>query len=133
MFIITDMEWITDKTRRNFATQLAGIKVDDKWEYIDSFSAFIRPYSPDMYNRKHMAYTGGSVYDFLFAKPATAVFNSFHEWLGSEDIILWWHSQSDNLFKTLSKILCKKDINEFKSMVFRHLIIYFKKYTNIGY
>lgn len=107
MFVITDIEWITNADGHFSPTQLAGIKVDENWNEADRFSAFIRPRDSEFYDWKHVAYTGGKVSDFLHARNAHNVLDDFCQWLSQDDIILWWHQESEAVFKKLVKLILK--------------------------
>ncbi|MGN0963040.1 MAG: hypothetical protein ACI4PP_05625, partial [Clostridia bacterium] len=55
-------------------------------------------------------YTGGDPEDFLNAPNVPTVLAEFETWLDEEDVILWWHRESDILFrKILGKVLRKKE------------------------
>ena len=43
MFVLADMEWMTNENGHFSPTQIAAVKVDENWNEVDTFSSFIRP------------------------------------------------------------------------------------------
>ena len=41
MFVLADIEWMTNEAGHQSPTQLAAIKVDENWNTVDSFESFI--------------------------------------------------------------------------------------------
>ena len=115
MFVLADMEWMTDTHGHYSPTQVAAVKVDENWNEVDSFSSFIRPRDTAFHEWEHVAYTGGTATDFLHARKGFNVFNRFHEWLSEDDIILWWYLESECLYKKLIQLIAK--INDNHKMV----------------
>ncbi len=109
MFVLADMEWMTNTKGHYSPTQIAAVKVDENWNEIDTFSSFIRPRDMAFHEWEHVAYTGGTATDFLHARKGYNVFTSFFEWLSEDDIILWWYLESECLYKKLIKIIAKID------------------------
>lgn len=110
MFVLTDIEWLTNAAGHFSPTQLAAIKVDEEWNEIDRFDAFIRPRDSEFHDWKHVAYTGGTASEFLHARNAHNVLQSFMEWLSDDDTILWWYEESDAVFKKLVSLILKTKI-----------------------
>ena len=106
MYVIADMEWVTKKGISS-PTQLAAVKVDENWNAIDSFNELIRPRDGAFHDWKHMAYTGATATQFLYARNAYCILDEFINWLNEDDTILWWHSDSKKLFKKLEKHILK--------------------------
>lgn len=107
MFIIADIEWTTENYFIQMPTQLAAVKVDEKWKIISKFSSLIKPLENSGKNWDHVAFTGAAPRDFLNAKSAYNVFLDFQRWLCEDDVILWWHSDSEKLFKMLTENILK--------------------------
>lgn len=107
MFVIADFEWITNAAGHHSPTQLAAIRVDDEWNEVSVFKALIRPRDSEFHDWSHVAYTGGTATDFLHARNAHNVFSDFEEWLSDDDILLWWYSESEMLFKKLVSLILK--------------------------
>lgn len=102
MFVLADIEWTGEKIAEREATQIAAIKVDKKWNSIDTFTKLVKP-DNGTYSSCHMAYNGGTEEDFCNADSAETVFENFDRWLSDEDIILWWHPDSLATFKKVSR------------------------------
>ncbi len=108
MFVLTDMEWMTNKDGHHSPTQIAAIKVNEQWQKTAEFQSFIRPRDPEFYNWSHVSYTGGTAYEFLHARNAYSVFEEFENWLNEDDTILWWHTESEKLFRMLVSLILKR-------------------------
>lgn len=125
MFVIADMEWITNSVGHQSPAQLAALRVDEEWKVVDEFSAFIRPRDREFCDWEHIAYTGGSISDFMYAESAHNVLDKFQNWLNVDDVLLWWYSESENLFKKLVAIILKiADVHQSVSVapyVYAHL------------
>lgn len=37
MYVLIDMEWVTNRHGNHWPTQLAAIRVDEEWQTVDSF------------------------------------------------------------------------------------------------
>jgi len=107
MFVIADLEWMTNVEGHHSPTQLAATRVDNNWNVVDEFNYFIRPRDSEFHEWNHVAYTGGTATDFLFAKNAYVVMMSFQEWLKEDDVLLWWYDESEKLFKKLVSLILK--------------------------
>lgn len=107
MYVIADIEWITNSDGHQSPTQFAAVRVDENWNAVAEFDAFIKPRDSEFHDWKHVAYTGGSATDFLCAKNAYIVLSDFQKWLNDDDVILWWYDMSDKLFKKLVSIILK--------------------------
>jgi len=102
MYVICDIEWVTNLKCKPFPTQIAAIKVNKKWNIISSFSSLICPPMERKYTKNNVAFTGGDYSDFYSAKSTQEVFKSFYQWLDEDDILLWWFENSDNMFRNFS-------------------------------
>lgn len=107
MFVLTDIEWMTNAVGHFSPTQLAAIRVDAEWNEVDRFNSFIRPRDSEFHDWKHVAYTGGSATEFMYARNAYNVFDDFLAWLSEDDVILWWYEESDMVFKKLHSLILK--------------------------
>ena len=121
MFVIVDMEWITNSVGHQSPTQLAAARVDDEWNTIDEYSAFIRPRDRKFCDGEHIAYTGGSISDFVYARGAYDVLTDFENWLNEDDILLWWQNESEKLFEKLVSIILKVPESHKSVSIARHV------------
>ena len=109
MFVIADMEWLTNAAGHISPTQLSAVKVDENWNAVAEFNSFIRPRDGEFHIWNHLSYTGGKAADFLYARNAHNVLNDFEKWLCEDDILLWWISGTETLFKKIVGIILKTD------------------------
>ena len=107
MFVLADMEWVTNRQEHISPVQLAALKVDECWNITDSFSSLIRPKDESFCIYDHPAFTGAAMGAFLKANSPYTVFERFFNWLDENDIILWWSKQAKNAFSMLNKIILK--------------------------
>ncbi len=101
MFVIADIEWVTNSKKQDAPTQLAAVKVDETWQIVDRFDMLIKPKDESFHTWEHMAYAKKTAEDFLSARGIHCVLENFEEWLGEEDVILWWHPDSKKIFEKL--------------------------------
>jgi len=115
MFVLADIEWITNAHGVHSPTQLSAIRVDENWSEISSFHSLIRPKDDSFHDWNHDAYSGGNAYRFLQAKKAYYVFDAFNNWLDADDILLWWSQKQKDMFcKIVKKILKRSDMHEMR-------------------
>ena len=43
MYVLVDMEWISNQHGNHWPTQLAAARVDAQWNTVDTFSVLFRP------------------------------------------------------------------------------------------
>lgn len=109
MFVIADLEWMTNKDGHQSPTQLAAIRVDSEWNEVNTFNSLIRPRDFEFHDWKHVSYTGATPSDFLHARNAHNVLDSFEQWLNEDDILLWWYDESEMIFKKLIRLIFKTE------------------------
>lgn len=109
MFVIVDIEWVTNHKNHTAPTQLAGIKIDDNWKTAASFFRRIRPFDNSYYQWKHVAYNGGSSGDFFNAESAYSVLRAFSDWLGEDDVLLWWQEEPQRQYQNYTKYILKQE------------------------
>ena len=127
MYVLADIEWLTDVDGRRSMTQLAALKVDEGWNTTDSFDKLIRPRSRNLCNWSDIAFRGGTAESFKSADDIHSVLSGFRRWLDDEDVILWWHNDSERVFcRSVEKTLEVSDehrmicLNEY---VYRYLCV----------
>lgn len=125
MFVIADIEWMTNEEGHHSPTQLAAIRVDETWNEVDNFASLIRPRDSEFHDWRHVSYTGGKPTEFMYARNAHNVFDAFYDWLKDDDVILWWYDESIMIFKKLIGLILKKQTThkmvELKEYVYEHL------------
>ena len=80
MLVIMDMEWIENKTKHFYPTQISALRTDKNWGAADRFDALMRPFDASCCKWKHVAFHGASRDDFLNADPALRCLSIF--WTG---------------------------------------------------
>ena len=111
MFILADIEWIEDKQGQKSLTQIAAEKVNENWETVDSFSEYI-VYNKELFHKwNHMAYTGLAKEGVEHTKPFGVVMDNFFRWISDDDVLIWWHTDSEQYFRHLVKNHSVKEIN----------------------
>lgn len=121
MFVIVDLEWITDENGHYIPTQLAASRVNEDWDSTGLFSAFIKPKNTDECVWSHPSYTGGNCEDFIRARSAYNVLTAFNTWLENDDILLWWHEDSLKVFNTLNAIILGVN-KRHRSIILNHMV-----------
>ncbi len=110
MYVLMDMEWITNKNGHHCPTQLAALRVDEEWNTVDSFSTLIRPRDFTFEYWNHMAYSGWQVADFRDADKLYVALDSFVNWLHQDDILCWWHTDSNDMYNLFMKLSGVRDM-----------------------
>ena len=125
MFVIADIEWMTNEEGHHSPTQLAAIRVDETWNEVDTFASLIRPRDSEFHDWRHVSYTGGKPTEFMYARNAHNVLDAFYDWLKDDDVILWWYDESIMIFKKLIGLILRKQTThkmvELKEYVYEHL------------
>ena len=65
MYVLVDMEWISNQHGNHWPTQLAAARVDAQWNTVDTFSVLFRPRDFSLQQWGHMAFSGWSREQFL--------------------------------------------------------------------
>lgn len=91
MFVLMDMEWVEDQAQNVSPTQLAAMRVDERWNGQGRFYSRICPKDSSFYQWEHMAYTGGTADDFLRAPGIDSALSKLEDWLRPDDVICFWH------------------------------------------
>ena len=127
MFVIIDMEWMTNTEGHHAPTQISALRVDENWNTVAEFGARIRPRDASFYNWDHVAYNGGTVRDFIGAKNAYVVLSDFCGWLCEDDVLLWWHAEAECLFKRLIGMILGKKTGQKSVAVWKHVSAFLKE------
>lgn len=102
MYVICDIEWVSNLKCKLFPTQIAAVKVSKRWNIISCFGSLICPPIERKYSKNNVAFNGGEYSDFYAANSAQDVFESFYRWLDSDDVLVWWYDKSDEIFRNHS-------------------------------
>lgn len=109
MYVLVDMEWITNRHGNHWPTQLAAVRVDADWQTVDSFSVLFRPKDVTFQQWNHMAFSGWEKEDFQNADGLYPALDSFEHWLLPDDIVCWWHQEACDLFSMFTKVAQIRD------------------------
>ena len=110
MFVLVDMEWVTNAEGKEYPSQIAAMHVNDAWEKQDLFTIRIRPLDKSFHIWNHVGYTGGTKKEFLNANPAQSVFQCLQDWLQPEDVLCWWRGEGVALFQSFAKESNRKHV-----------------------
>lgn len=103
MYVLLDMEWVTDSRGSHWPTQLSAIRVNRLWQTEDCFSTLFRPQNAAFRQWEHIAFTGWLPADFLRAPALYPAMDAFVRWLQPDDILCWWHQKASSLFSLFQK------------------------------
>lgn len=101
MYVLMDLEWYCGRGRKISPTQLAALRVDERWQTLDRLFFRIRPDSAKAVNWSHMAFSGGTQEDFLSGPTLSKVLRDFRAWLHRDDVMCWWAEEAPEVFKQL--------------------------------
>lgn len=109
MFVLMDLEWVENREHHVSPVQLAAMRTDGAWTCLDRFYTRAAPRDGSFHDWTHMAYTGGTPSDFLFAPPLRRALTSLQRWLREDDVICFWHGDAKNILKSVCRLLldCK--------------------------
>lgn len=101
MYVLIDIEWITNSDHQINPTQIAALRVDKHWNEVDRFFARIRPRDISFCQWEHMGFSGGAPEEFLHADCLTNVFGDLDAWLNEDDVLCWWTPDSIKVLNTM--------------------------------
>ena len=107
MYVLMDIEWVTNRHNHISPTQIAAMRVDNQWRCVDRMYSRIRPRDASFHTWNHMAYTGGQPSDFLYAKGIFAALSDLQNWLQDDDTICFWSEDSKNILKSVYNLVLK--------------------------
>ena len=101
MYVIMDAEWYEGK---NFAflTQISGLRIDATYHIVDRCDKLAAPgasISHGLINWKKICFAGYQKSDFTSASPLSISLEEICQWLNPDDILIWWHSDAENMFR----------------------------------
>lgn len=112
MYVLMDLEWVTNKQAFFSPTQIGAMRVNDEWEQQDVFYSRIRPRDSSFYDWKHMGYTGGTSFDYLHAPGIYQVLTNLEGWLQEDDVICIWAEDAKNILKSSFNLVLKKKVEQ---------------------
>ncbi len=98
MFVIIDLEWLSDRNNASYLTQISAVRANKTWEPVDRFDAICMPTKGVDLNN-YVALSGYNANEFASAPLASDVVKNFACWLESEDVLLFWHWSSWSCLK----------------------------------
>ena len=110
MYVLADVEWIENQQGLISFTQIAMLRVDEKWKPVREIFRRICPKDTSYYQWDHMAFTGGGRKDFLYAPNSYQAFKDIEAWLLPDDIICWWNKDSRDWIQKLIPSVSKPQI-----------------------
>ena len=110
MYVLMDLEWVTNKHLHFSPTQIGAMRVNDAWEQQSVFYSRIRPRDGSFYNWKHIGYTGGTALDYLHSPGIHHVLTKLEEWLQDDDIICIWAKDAKNILKSSYNLVLNKKV-----------------------
>ncbi len=110
MYVLMDMEWITNRQGHHCPTQLAAMRVDEEWNAVDTFSTLFQPRDSSFMLWDHIAYHGWTAADFRSADKLYPALDAFVHWLHPDDVLCWWHTESNEMFNLFVKLTGVRDV-----------------------
>lgn len=108
MYVLLDIEWITNKKHHISPTQIAAMRVDDLWYRSALFYSRIRPKDETFHQWDDVAYAGGDRWAFLSAPGLRKVLSDFLNWLRKTDQICVWDETARDTLKSLYQWVFKE-------------------------
>jgi len=110
MYVLMDLEWVTNKQLHFSPTQIGAMRVNDAWEQQSVFYSRIRPRDASFYTWKHIGYTGGTALDYLHSPGIHHVLSKLEEWLLDDDVICIWAKDAKNILKSSYNLVLNKKV-----------------------
>lgn len=112
MYVLMDLEWVTNKQYHISPTQIAAMRVDDSWNELDRFFTRIRPRDTSFHRWGEVAYAGGNPSDFLYARGIFQVLTDLLDWLHDDDILCFWTKDSINMLKSVCHLVLQQKFSQ---------------------
>ena len=74
MYVLADLEWFDDKSKRIYFTQISMRRVYDRWSSFYHFYRRIQPLPSSFPDWSHVSFTGGPSVTFMRAQNEAQVF-----------------------------------------------------------
>lgn len=110
MYVLADVEWVENNQGLISFTQIAMLRVDEKWRLVRCKSRRIRPKDASFHKWDHIAFTGGTKDDFLTAPSSSQAFEDIQNWLWPGDTICWWSNESKEWIQKMVPTITNRQI-----------------------
>lgn len=100
MFVLFDVEWITDKNGTCRMTQLAAVRTSAAWYPCAEFRVLAAPQGRNV-DWEHFAYSGYSPDEFRFGESEQDCMRAFFRWLRPDDVLCCWNDQQGKTLEFL--------------------------------
>lgn len=121
MYVLVDIEWVTNKKQIKNPTQIAAMRIDDFWYCDTLFYSRIRPKDDSFHQWDDIAYTGGDYQSFLNAPSLYTVLSNFLNWIRNTDQICVWNERIRDTLTSVYQWIFHGD--------FPHRILLLNEYT----
>lgn len=129
--IVVDLEFSSlndpniKKTLKNETIEIGAVRLDGNYEYVDSFSTFVRPEHTFVNNRIH-SLTGISWSQLENAPLFQEALGQFNEWIGKDRFRIYQWSENDKLqivnecqYKNIPDRLCNRHWSDVQRLYVR--------------
>ena len=110
MFVLMDIEWVTNKQYQFAPTQIAAMRVENSWLEQDVFFERVRPKDTAFHLWDEVAYSGGEPSDFLYARGIYQVLLELQDWLQEDDVLCFWTKDSISILKSIYMLVLRKRV-----------------------
>lgn len=128
MYVLMDLEWVTNSRAFFSPTQIGAMRVNDVWEQQSVFYSRIRPRDSSFYDWKHVGYSGGICSNFLHAPGIHQVLTNLEEWLHEDDVICIWAKDAKNILKSSYNLVLKKKVSQRIVIISDYVYPYLKEF-----
>ena len=99
MYVLVDMEWVENLAGGSEVSQIALVRVNERWQTVDSFFSRVQPGKSGGHNWEHIGYTGGRPMDYSVAPGRGKLAKKLKEWIRTDDVLCWWYDTGRESFK----------------------------------
>lgn len=130
MYVLLDIEWITNSNHIISPTQIAAMRVDDAWYCSTMFYSRIKPMDDSFHTWDDIAYSGGTYQAFLNAPGIRTVLSNLVNWFKANDQVFVWNETIRDTLTSVYQWVFKKEfpfslslLNEYTEAYVRYLHI----------
>ena len=110
MYVLIDLEWVEKYKGNKSVSQIAMIRVDEKWQAVDRFYSRVAPKDYTFRIWDHIGYTGGTPEEFMQAPYGYEVFEKVSRWLKKEDVLCWWYGEVKDWFSEVIPTMANQSL-----------------------